>query len=379
MSGCHPSFSASADSSSAFKSDPTKTLLSTNWFFKQVKSDNPVVPSFLPCRTLPTEIHLDLLSHNLIPDPFLKQNENDVQWIGEEPWLYRTAFHSPTPASPATRTFLVFDGLDTFATVTLNGSVILQSENMFIPHRIDVTSSLLLLDSENVLEILFESAFLRGKQIRNKYPNFSWGCWNGDSSRLAVRKAQYHYGWDWGPILMTCGPWKAVYLESFVNRVAELQAVVELDTELRNAKVQVKAEVEGSGDKVIFRLTAPDGGIQTLEAGVRDGLAEGEFVVKEPELWWPIGYGAQKLYTLTATTEDGATLKKRFGIRSARVVQKELVDQEGSTFFFEINGVPIWVGGSNWIPADNFLTRVDEAGYRPWLNLLRDGNQIMVR
>jgi beta-mannosidase len=352
----------------------------TDWFFKQVKSANPVVPSFLPCRTLPTEIHLDLLSRNLIPDPFLKQNENDVQWIGEESWLYRTTFRSPTPAlaSPATRTILVFDGLDTFATVTLNGSVILQSDNMFIPYRIDVTSSLLL-DSENVLEILFESAFLRGKQIREKYPDFSWGCWNGDSSRLAVRKAQYHYGWDWGPILMTCGPWRAVYLENFVNRVAELQAVVELDTGLRVSKVQVKAEVEGPGDKVIFTLTAPNGGIQALEAEVRDGLAEGKFVVKEPELWWPIGYGAQKLYTLTATAGDSVASDKRFGIRNARVVQRELVDQEGSTFFFEVNGVPIWVGGSNWIPADNFLTRMDEAGYRRWLNLVRDGNQIMVR
>ena len=375
MAGC-----ISSDHSST--TDPSNiTPLSTNWFFKQVKSTSTAplrVPSLRPCRPLPTEIHLDLLSHHLIPDPFLKQNETAVQWVGEESWLYRTTFHSPIAASPSTRTFLVFEGLDTFATVTLNDSVILQSNNMFLPHRIDVTLSVLP-DSENVLEILFESAFIRGKQICEKYPDFEWGCWNGDPSRLAVRKAQYHYGWDWGPTLMTCGPWRSIYLLSFVSRVADVQVVVELDAGLREATVQVKAEVEGPGRKVMFTLTAPDEGIRTLAVEVRDGLAEGEFVVKEPELWWPRGYGAQKLYTLSAAGEDGGAVRKTFGIRRAKVVQRELADQEGLTFFFEINGVPLWTGGSNWIPSDSFLTRMGEARYRRWLDLLKDGNQIMVR
>ena len=165
-----------------------------------------------------------------------------------------------------------------------------------------------------------------------------------------------------------------------MSRVADVQVVVQLDAGLRQATVQVRAEVEGPSRTVAFTLTAPDDGIRTLAAEVRDGLAEGEFVVTDPELWWPRGYGAQKLYTLAAVVEDGGAVRKTFGIRRARVVQRALADQVGSTsFFFEINEVPLWIGGSNWIPADSFLTRMSEARYRRWLDLLKDGNQIMVR
>ncbi len=159
-----------------------------NWVFKQADDE---FSKFLPVAQFPTNVHLDLLHNNLIPDPFIGKNENDVQWIGEKAWVYKTAFTSPK-VREGSKAVLAFDGLDTYATVTLNGHEILKTENMFIPERVDVTS-LLNKGKENELEITFDSTFLIGKKLVEKHPGHKWGCWNGDASRLAARKAQYHY------------------------------------------------------------------------------------------------------------------------------------------------------------------------------------------
>jgi beta-mannosidase len=159
-----------------------------NWVFKQADDESG---SFLPVAQFPTNVHLDLIHNGLIPDPFMGKNENDVQWIGEKAWVYKTTFSTPK-VEHGLKAVLAFDGLDTYATVTLNGKEILKTENMFIPERVDITS---FLDPEkdNDLEITFDSTFLVGKKLVEKHPEHGWGCWNGDPSRLAVRKAQYHY------------------------------------------------------------------------------------------------------------------------------------------------------------------------------------------
>lgn len=169
----------------------TSTPLVANWSFKQVDGDK----DFLPVAQFPTNVHLDLLHHKLIPDPFVGKNENAVQWIGEEDWVYRTTFTAPKVSGDKdARIVLSFEGLDTYATVLLNGKEILKAENMFIPERIEVTE-LLKKDEgeENEMVITFESAYLKGKKIEEAHPDHKWGCWNGDKSRLGVRKAQYHY------------------------------------------------------------------------------------------------------------------------------------------------------------------------------------------
>lgn len=140
---------------------------------------------------MPTNVHLDLLHHGIILDPCRAKQENDCQWVGEKAWVYKGVFPSPDIPSDA-KAFIAFDGLDTYATVVLNGTQILKTKDMFIPERVDITQNLLS-DDENVLEITFDSAYLTGKKIVEQYPNHHWGCWNGDPSRLAVRKAQYHY------------------------------------------------------------------------------------------------------------------------------------------------------------------------------------------
>lgn len=171
-------------------SGPTEHVMVTldqNWEFKE-KDDT----EWLPAGQFPTNVHLDLLHNKKIPDPYLDRNENLVQWVGEKVWLYRTEFDGPQWRSDGQSVVLVFEGLDTYATVVLNGTTILKSENMFIPARVEV-SNLIGYGSKNTLEITFDSAWLVGKKIREQNPDHHWSVWNGDSSRLIVRKAQYHY------------------------------------------------------------------------------------------------------------------------------------------------------------------------------------------
>lgn len=163
------------------------TPVDKNWHFKQAGRD---AGAYLPVAQFPTQVHLDLLHHGLIPDPNVGKNELDVQWVGETAWVYRTTF--PTPPGPRGKAVLAFDGLDTFASVALNGETLLETDNMFVPERVDVTRALSR-DGDNELVITFDVAYLRGWKIVEQHPEHRWGCWNGDVSRLAVRKSQYHW------------------------------------------------------------------------------------------------------------------------------------------------------------------------------------------
>lgn len=164
----------------------TVTPIDKNWEFKQGDKQDS---KFLPVSQFPTNVHLDLLHHGLIEDPYMGKNELDVQWIGEAQWIYKTTF-AANAIPGGSKAVLAFGGLDTFATVVLNGTTILETDNMFTPERVEVTS---VLKEENELVITFDSAYLRGWKLVEQYPDHKWGCWNGDNSRLAVRKAQYHW------------------------------------------------------------------------------------------------------------------------------------------------------------------------------------------
>lgn len=389
--------------------------INKNWEFKQADKGDC---KFLPVGQFPTNVHLDLLAHGLIPDPFIGKNELDVQWIGEAQWVYRTTFAAAEVPENA-RAVLAFDGLDTFATVVLNGKTILETENMFTPERVDVTSVLKhgATESENELVITFDSAYLRGWKLVEKYPDHKWGCWNGDSSRLAVRKAQYHWvsvlsayipshrlliatsrpclpddpfrltssqGWDWGPTLLTCGPWRPINLEIYHSRLSDLHFDTTVDKSLKSATVVAHASVEGSADQVRFDVLLNDKSIGSETVNVESGgEAAATFHISNPSLWYPVRYGKQPLYTVTATLVSGSnevdSISKKIGLRRAELVQRPLKEQPGTSFFFEVNNIPVYCGGSDWIPADNFIPRIDRQRYFDWVKLVADGNQFMIR
>jgi beta-mannosidase len=278
---------------------------------------------------------------------------------------------------------LVFDGLDTFAKVKLDDQTILESDNMFLAHRIDVTK-LLEAGGEHTLEIDFDCALLRARELRKQHPEHKWVGFNGDPARMSVRKAQYHWGWDWGPVLMTAGIWKEVRLEVYSARVSDLWTEVDLAADHATAQVSAFAELETSGDasyQATFTLSLAGQEIAKQSSTPENNVAKVSFDVSNPSLWWPNGYGDQTLYEISVSLEKEETqvqqVSKKFGIRTAEVIQQP--DKHGKSFFFRINGVDIFCGGACWIPADSLLTNVTPDRYRKWIELMAVGHQVMVR
>ena len=337
-------------------------------------SDDFSASSDWAAASVPGTVHQDLISAGHIPDPNFGLNEGGVQWVGETDWLYRLEFNAPA-LDDGQQADLCFDGLDTFAQVWLNGELILESENMFVPRRVSVAGKLR--EGTNELRVYFASALRRGQEIEAELGQ-RW-LWNGDSSRLYVRKAQYHYGWDWGPVLMTAGLWRGVRLEIYAARLEGLACAVSVPEELNRAEFPVSVNVVGqSSGNVLLELLGPDGAAvasQTLPAA---GTVEHTFNVQNPALWWPAGHGEQPLYTVRASL-DGGNTSLRVGVRSIRLVQEPVTGEEGTSFYFEINGRPIFCGGANWIPDDTFLPRITPERYRTRLTQARDAHMVMIR
>ncbi|KAA1472333.1 glycoside hydrolase [Dentipellis sp. KUC8613] len=380
----------------------------------------------------PSEVHVELLAAGLIPDPFVGFNEHAVQWIGHEEWLYRTTFALDALAEGELAE-LVFDGLDTVVDVYLNGHAILSADNQFREYTVALDPTLLHFtnsstdtdtkedkeSTDNILLLHFKSALALAKAREAQYGRVRAGSANlGDPSRVYVRKAQYDWRWDWGPELMTTGPYRPIHLRlSGPARLAHIHArttalaypALALDVDLAFAshtarthvgslKVGVELREVGSGEgegrvvrsevvNVPVGLGSGEGEEGGREETLRDVLLWA-FRDGEVALWWPAGHGAQVLYDVVVVLldEEGNALDRatqRVGFRSIALVQEPLAHADqygtGSTFLFEVNGVRVFIGGSNWIPADNLLTRITPARYRAWLALLRAGNQNMVR
>ncbi|KAF9895211.1 hypothetical protein FE257_000113 [Aspergillus nanangensis] len=355
--------------------------LSTGWNFKS--SDDQSTEAWMPVATVPSVVHQDLIANKQLKDPYIGFNELDARWVNEKSWTYRNVFQKPAVPSGSS-VILAFDGLDTFATVKLDGNVILESDNMFLAHRVDVTKALES-DGEHVLEIDFDCAMLRARDLRAKDPNHKWVGFNGDPARMGVRKAQYHWGWDWGPVLMTAGIWRDVRLEVYSARVADLSTQVDLAADHQTAQVSAFAEVEvadpGASYNVNFVLSLHGKEVARAVAEPKDKVAKVVFEVNQPSLWWPHGYGDPTLYEISCSLERDEQIlhqtSKTMGIRTSEVVQRP--DKHGKSFFFRVNGVDIFCGGSCWIPADNLLPSISAERYRKWIELMVAGRQVMIR
>ena len=149
------SFPLSTTQSSNMKPSISRSLADFQWEWKQ--ADSPSQDHWRKCSSFPTNIHHELRILDMIPDEGVELNERKLQWVGEKDWIFRTSFPTPSNSKDYSHVVLAFDGLDTIAKVTLNGSVILESDNMFAPQRVEV-GEFLVDDVENVLEIYFTSA-----------------------------------------------------------------------------------------------------------------------------------------------------------------------------------------------------------------------------
>jgi beta-mannosidase len=334
---------------------------------------------------VPGNVYQDLLQAGLIPDPHLAMNERDVQWVAQRNWVYRLDFE--LAELPATGELdLLCEGLDTFAQVWLNDHCLLRSDNMFVPHRLPVRSWLR--EGRNRLVLTFDSALRRGREVEAEHTKLP--LWNGDSSRLYVRKAPYHYGWDWGPVLLTSGPWKPVRLQTYNQRIADVYTPVRWSDVDSVATVSVQTDLSGSSSRaaseLLHVLFAPDGREVARRAVNADAVRSvvTELTVAEPELWWPSGMGAQSLYRLVLElrASNGDVLdrsERKLGLRRLALLQQPVEGEQGSSFHFSVNGREFFTGGANWIPDDNLLNRITPERYRERVQQARDANMVMLR
>ncbi|RLV86522.1 Beta-mannosidase B [Meyerozyma sp. JA9] len=345
----------------------------SNWQYKE--SGEEAWSSSRPVEA--TEIYADLLHNKVIPDPFVDLNEKEVQWVAEKDWEYKTSFTVGSDAGSMNTQELVFEGLDTFATVYLNEKKILETDNMFRTYKVDVKDKIEF-GKSNSLRIYFKSALREGRRLEKEIGRLV--CFNGETSRLHVRKSQYHYGWDWGPVLMTCGPWKPVKLLSYNSEVQDVYVKTEVRDDLSVLVDVITDVICGSSTSLKVEISDPKGKTLKIfehEVESSDTISH-KLELDSPQLWYPLGSGEQPLYNFTITL-GSQKITKKVGLRKVELIQEPLVDQEGTSFYFKVNNIPVYSTGSNWIPAHSLLTLLTNEDYSKWLQLMVDGNQNMVR
>jgi len=218
------------------KHDVPKTIeLHSNWEFKKVSDSNWY------SATVPGNVHSDLLENNLIKNPFIGNNEHDLQWISETDWEYKTTFTLDKSALQKKHLELNFEGLDTYASVYLNDSLILKTNNAFREFQVDVKP---LLKTENELRILFENNTKYEEQAKAQL-----GYTLPEGNHIFTRKAQFQYGWDWGPKLNTSGIWRAVKLVTWNEFKIENIYIKQQELTDANAKLQIQLQNKTLLDK----------------------------------------------------------------------------------------------------------------------------------
>lgn len=353
----------------AAAANPVRQPLGDGWRFRQARLEN-----WYPA-TVPGTVHTDLMANGLIEDPYFRLNERGVQWVDKEDWIYRTRFRADDTLLAKERIELVFEGLDTYADVYLNGDRVLAADNMFRRWRTEVKA--LLRQGENELEVYFHSPVKvdlpKHDSLPYRYPADNDQSANGGllGKRISVfaRKAGYHYGWDWGPRLVTSGIWRPVYLEGWNGlRIAD---VFYRQTEVtpRRARVEVEVEIDAVRDlpRAAVTVESPAEGIAAsvatpLRAGINRVTVPLE--IDRPRLWWTRELGEPHLYafrTSVAASDAADSRTTRVGLRSLRLVREKVAD--GTAFRFELNGEPLFAKGANYIPCDVFLPRVTRAVY----------------
>jgi beta-mannosidase len=336
--------------------------------------------------TVPGTVHTDLLANGTIGDPFWRLNEKDQQWIERESWEYRTTLSLGPETLARGQAELVFDGLDTYAEVYVNGTQVLWATNMFRSWRANVKPQLV--PGDNVVVVRFRSPIL---EVEGAYHGLGYRlpAANDQATEMVSmfsRKAPYHFGWDWGPRFVTAGVWRPVALETWDHaRLDDVQVFqTRLDAEAADLMVTARVVAAQAGPARLTVTAGGDGPVVRTDVDLQGGTNDVSLSMRipRPELWWPNGLGPQRLYTLETELADGAGVTRdsrrtRVGLRTLEVVHER--DEDGKSFFVKVNGAPVFMKGANWVPADSFLPRVTPERYQALLQAAADAHMNMIR
>ncbi|MES2545821.1 MAG: glycoside hydrolase family 2 protein [Bacteroidota bacterium] len=321
---------------------------------------------------IPGTVHTDLLQNNSIPDPFFGDNEKQLQWIENEDWEYVTTFSVSKKELLQQHIELQFDGLDTYAKVYLNNTLILEADNMFRTWKIDLKKYIK--EGKNELYVVFESAVKKGKEEAKKLSYTLPG-----EEKVFTRKAQYQYGWDWGPRFVTCGIWKNVKL-NFWN-AAEISNVKYEQNLLTDSLAVISFITTINCSKAgIYHLKINDKTHSYLLSKGQNKL-QLKYEIKNPKRWWSSGLGEAYLYLFSISLHKNKDIldseKLNIGLRTIELIQEK--DKFGKSFYFKLNGIPVFMKGANYIPPDSFLPRATDEVYKNLVKNAVDSNMNMLR
>jgi beta-mannosidase len=353
--------------------------LMSGWEFRKA-GQNTWYPAEVPgC------IHTDLIRNKLIEDPFFRNNEEKLQWIGKTFWSYRKTFSVEPDVLNYNNIELVFEGLDTYASVFLNETLILRADNMFRQWRVACKKALKV--GENRLRVDFSSPINKVlPRVKSLTVQLPAPMDVGEKTSPYTRKAAYQYGWNWAPRLVTSGIWRPVTLEAWdqakFTNLHILQKSVTSSRAHLDAEVELVATVEAEAKLLV---DSPSSKFEAQEQSIKLRSGQNTVTVSidvfNPSLWWPNGLGQQPLYDLRARLFVHSKLidqmSTRIGLRSLELQQKP--DRWGKSFQFVINGVAVFAKGGNWIPSDTFPTRATAERYRHLIQSCRDANMNMLR
>jgi len=362
-----------------------KKGINENWQFSQSGKNE-----WLPAK-VPGTVHTDLMTNGKIEDPFYRLNERDVQWIDKTDWEYKTTFFVDGEILRREVAELEFEGLDTYAEVSVNGNTVLNADNMFRTWKADVKKYLK--EGDNELHIVLRSPITEGIK---KYDAQGFEIPVSDNDLAVIgqvegnkkvsvytRKAGYHFGWDWGPRLVTSGIWRPVTLKAWDRAKIENMQIIQNSVTQEKATLTAVFEVNGVVDGAAHIAVLNDG---KMLANKKIELKKGvekysiDFEILNPQLWWTNGLGEPNLYNITGEINVGGGVDSktdRIGIRTLELVREK--DADGTSFYFKLNGHPVFMKGANYIPNDVFLPRVTEENYRKVVETARISNNNMLR
>ena len=343
-----------------------KKIISTNWVASLASGNSPIeLPKRIPA-TVPGSIHTDLMAQGLIADPFLDDNERLLSWIGYCDWDYDCEFD--WAATDKKFTELVFEGIDTVASIYLNGTFLGEVANQHRSYRYEVQQ--LLKQGKNQLKVKFSSPIRYADRMSLEYgyrPHVNHHPYN------SIRKMAANFGWDWGIDTSTSGLWKPVYLESFDTRIASVRPTltVEGGTGIANVIVDLAGEPAKS-------LTVKIGDQEIEVSDPVVGENKVQLKIENPKLWSTHLEGAPNLYQLRASLGNGQEVFEcQVGFRTITLEFPK--DETGIGFEFHLNGKPIFIRGVNWIPNDAFLHRITKESLRQRLTQAKAANINLIR
>ncbi|WP_235715588.1 beta-mannosidase [Alkalihalobacillus hemicellulosilyticus] len=343
---------------------------------------------WLPAH-VPGCVHTDLIKSGKIEDPFYGKNELGIQWIDKKDWEYATTFDLDQQLVKAQHVELEFAGLDTYADVYLNNEHILSADNMFRTWKVDVKQYVK--ERENQLRVYFRSPIKEDlpklEQLGYQLPAANDHSEDGElgDKRVSIfaRKAPYHYGWDWGPRFVTSGIWKEVKLVAWEELNITDLYIRQDDISKSAAHVTAMVDVEASDLWEGTLKLATDGISIEQNVTLHKGLNQLEIpiTIENPKLWWSRGLGEQHFYFFTILCEQNEKVVTekivRTGLRTINVIREN--DVSGQSFYFELNGVPIFTKGANHIPNDSFVTEVTYDRYKHEIVSAIEANMNMLR